>query len=182
MSNGNFRKDLDDIVGSLIDRGPPPVKAPKVHRGMNGRSLGMLERIKPVIAATAPISVRGVGYKMFVDKLIKSMSKSDMLRVYRLLKEAREQGLIPWRWIVDETREFERTPSWDDPKEFADCAARGYRRDFWKRQPSRCEVWAEKGTIRGVLQPVLDEYGVGLRVHARLQQCNRRQRYCCCFC
>jgi hypothetical protein len=28
----------------------------------------------------------------------------------------------------------------------------------------RVEVWSEKGTIRGVLKPVLDEYGVGFRV------------------
>ena len=28
----------------------------------------------------------------------------------------------------------------------------------------RVEVWSEKGTIRGVLQPVLDKYGVGFRV------------------
>jgi hypothetical protein len=42
--------------------------------------------------------------------------------------------------------------------------ARSYRRDFWQQQPERVEVWSEKGTIRGVLQPVLDEYGVGFRV------------------
>jgi hypothetical protein len=28
----------------------------------------------------------------------------------------------------------------------------------------RIELWSEKGTIRGVLGPVLDEYGVGFRV------------------
>jgi len=28
----------------------------------------------------------------------------------------------------------------------------------------RCEVWSEKGTVRGVLAPVLDEYAVGFRV------------------
>ena len=39
-----------------------------------------------------------------------------------------------------------------------------YRRDFWKQQPKRVEVWSEKGTVRGVLQPVLDNYGVGFRV------------------
>jgi hypothetical protein len=43
-------------------------------------------------------------------------------------------------------------------------AARSYRRDFWQQQPERVEVWSEKGTIRGVLQPVLDELGVGFRV------------------
>src|SRR5262245_57527538 len=42
--------------------------------------------------------------------------------------------------------------------------ARSYRLDFWNDQPARVEVWSEKGTIRGVLQPVLDEYGVGFRV------------------
>jgi hypothetical protein len=87
-----------------------------------------------------------------------------MQRVYRLLKEAREEGIIPWHWIVDEAREFERTASWDDPAEFAEAASRQYRRDFWTTQPRRVEVWSEKGTVRGLLAPVLNKYGVGFRV------------------
>jgi hypothetical protein len=31
-----------------------------------------------------------------------------MQRVYRLVKEARDRGIIPWDLIVDETRELER--------------------------------------------------------------------------
>jgi hypothetical protein len=85
-----------------------------------------------------------------------------MQRVYRLLKEAREEDIIPWHWIVDEAREFERTPSWNDPEEYARATIRDYRLDFWDQQPVRCEVWSEKGTLRGVLAPVLD--GVGFRV------------------
>ena len=42
--------------------------------------------------------------------------------------------------------------------------SRAYRRDFWNQQPVRVEVWSEKGTVRGVLQPVLDKYAVGFRV------------------
>ena len=97
-----------------------------------------------------------------------------MQRVYRLLKEAREQGDIPWEWIVDETRALERTSTWDDPAEYARCVARSYRRDFWNQQPVRVEVWSEKGTVRGVLAPVLDHYAVGFRVPARVQQRHRR--------
>ena len=89
-----------------------------------------------------------------------------MQRVYRLLKEAREEGDIPWDWIVDETRAIERVPTWSDPEEYARCVARSYRRDFWNQQPHRVQVWSEKGTVRGVLAPVLDEYAVGfLPVH-----------------
>jgi hypothetical protein len=36
-----------------------------------------------------------------------------------------------------------------------------YRRDFWNQQPHRVQVWSEKGTVRGVLQPVLDHLAVG---------------------
>jgi hypothetical protein len=92
------------------------------------------------------------------------MARKEMQRVYRLLKEAREQGIIPWEWIVDETRSLERTSTWSDPADYAECVARSYRRDFWNQQPHRCEVWSEKGTVRGVLAPVLDQYAVGFRV------------------
>ena len=89
-----------------------------------------------------------------------------MQRVYRLLKEAREQGIIPWEWIVDETRAIERVSTWADPAEYARCVAQSYRRDFWDQQPHRVQVWSEKGTVRGVLAPVLDQYAVGfLPVH-----------------
>jgi hypothetical protein len=92
------------------------------------------------------------------------MATKDMRRVYRLLKEVREDGTIPWEGIVDETRELERVSTWSNPAAYARCVARSYRRDFWKQQPARVEVWSEKGTVRGVLQPVLEEYAVGFRV------------------
>src|SRR5262249_27735129 len=114
--------------------------------------------------AAQPTTGRGIGYKLFTAGLIPSMATSEMQRVYRLLKVAREQGDIPWKWIVDETRAVERTSTWADPAEYARCVARSYRRDFWDQQPVRCEVWREKGPVRGVLQRVFDHYPVGFRV------------------
>ena len=111
-----------------------------------------------------PITGRGIGYKLFVAGLLPSMATAEMQKVYRLLKEAREEGSIPWEWIVDETRELEQAASWSNPAAFVRSVRNSYRRDFWKHQPCRVEVWSEKGTVRGVLAPVLDEYGVGFRV------------------
>jgi hypothetical protein len=136
----------------------------KKVRGMARRSLDLIDAMYNAAEAAQPITGRGIGYKLFTAGLIPSMSKPDMQRVYRLLKEARERGMIPWKWIVDETREIERRPSWDDPAHFVRTVSRAYRRDFWNQQPARVEVWSEKGTVRGVLAPVLDEYGVGFRV------------------
>jgi hypothetical protein len=136
----------------------------KRGRGMAQRSLDLIEAMYSKAKAARPITGRGVGYKLFTAGLIPSMARSEMQRVYRLLKEAREQGLIPWEWIVDETRSLERTSTWANPTEYAKCVARSYRRNFWDQQPTRCAVWSEKGTVRGVLAPVLDRYAVGFRV------------------
>jgi hypothetical protein len=136
----------------------------KKVRGMARESLELIEWMYAAIKAAQPITGRGVGYKMFVAKLIASMERTEMRRVYRLLKEARERGIIPWAWIVDETRELERVSTWSNPAEYARCVARSYRRDFWDQQPCRVQVWSEKGTVRGVLQPVLDHYAVGFNL------------------
>ena len=136
----------------------------KKVRGMARRSLDLIEAMYPLVQAAQPITGRGVGYKLFVALLIASMERPEMARVYRLLKEAREQDIIPWAWIVDETREFERVSTWDDPADYARCVARAYRRDFWNQQPHRVIVVSEKGTVRGLLRPVLDFFGVGFQV------------------
>jgi hypothetical protein len=133
----------------------------KKGRGMAQRSLDLIEEMYVAAEAAQPITGRGIGYKLFTRGLIPSMARSEMQRVYRLLREARERGIIPWEWIVDETRAIERASTWSDPAEYARCVARSYRRDFWDQQPYRVQVWSEKGTVRGVLSPVLDRYAVG---------------------
>ncbi len=144
----------------------PSSKILRRGRGMAQKSLDLIEAMYAAAEAAQPITGRGIGYKLFTQSLIPSMGRADMQRVYRLLKEARERGDIPWEWIVDETRELERVNVWDDPAEYADWVARSYRRDFWNQQPVRLIVVSEKGTVRGLLTPVLDRYAVGfLPVH-----------------
>jgi hypothetical protein len=131
---------------------------------MAAKSIALIEAMRRAAADAQPITGRGIGYKLFTAGWIPSMDRRPMQQVYRLLKEARERGMIPWEWIVDETRDLERVSCWQNPAAFVRTVRRAYRRDFWGQQPVRVEVWSEKGTIRGVLAPVLDEYGVGFRV------------------
>jgi len=150
--------DLAQIVGEYFETSP---KKPKKGRGRAKASIALIEAMYSIAEAMQPITGRGIGYKLFTQQLIPSMSRRDMQKVYRLLKEAREEGTIPWEWIVDETRGVEKVATWDDPEDFSQQMTRDYRRDNWNHQPVRCEVWSEKGTVRGVLKPVLDKYGVG---------------------
>jgi len=67
----------------------------KKGRGRSKRSLTIIEAMYGIAEAAQPITGRGIGYKLFTAGLIPSMARPEMQRVYRLLKEAREEGKIP---------------------------------------------------------------------------------------
>jgi hypothetical protein len=68
----------------------------KPGRGRAAKSLRLLGAIIQITNEVAPVSGRGVGYKLFTRGLIPSMARSEMARVYRLLTQAREEGLNQW--------------------------------------------------------------------------------------
>jgi len=133
-------------------------------RGRSRRSLQFIEAARAILVTIQPATVRAVCYQLFNHKLIASMAKSETNRVGTQLTWAREAGVIPWNWITDETREPERVSAWVDPAAYVSTVSRSYRRDRWTDQPAWIEVWSEKGTIRGTLAPVLNDYGVTFRV------------------
>jgi len=133
-------------------------------RGKMQKSLDLIEACSAILATIQPASVRAVCYQLFTPGLLESMAKRCTDRVSKQLVYAREEGLLPWEWIVDETRAVERVSTWDSPGAFVDTALQAYRRDWWAAQPVRIEVWSEKGTVRGTLAPVLQQYAVSFRV------------------
>jgi len=137
----------------------------KRGRGKAEKSLRLIEAARDILSRIQPASVRAVCYQLFIAELIPDMSRASTNRVGAQLVYAREQGIIPWAWIVDETREPERVSAWDDPARFAETVQCSYRRDFWAAQPQQVEVWSEKSTVRGTLAPILNKYGVTLRVY-----------------
>jgi hypothetical protein len=136
----------------------------KHGRGRSSKTIATRDLAHDILAEIQPATVRAVCYRLFVLKAIPDMSTRSTQRVSRRLTDAREEGHIPWEWIVDENRVLERVPQWDNPEDFTQAVKRSYRRDLWNDQPQRVEVWSEKGTMRGTLKTVLDTYGVGFRV------------------
>ena len=137
---------------------------PRRARGKSQKSLDLIEAAAAILEEIQPATVRAVCYRLFVAGFIDGMTKGNTNRVSRQLVGARETGRIPWEWIVDETREAERTAAWSDPEAIIKAAVSQYRKDHWSAQPHWVEVWSEKGTVRGTLAPVLNEYGVTFRV------------------
>jgi hypothetical protein len=133
-------------------------------RGRAAKTNDLIDIIIEIAEATQPCSVRGIGYKLFTRKLIPSMHKDEIARVSRLTVIAREEGLLPWEWVVDSTREEQNVPTWADPEDYADFVQQVYRKDKWADQPKRLFTWSEKGTCEGLLQPVLRKHEVPFQI------------------
>ena len=134
-------------------------------RGKTAKSLALIDACHDILREIQPATVRAVCYQLFIRDLLKSMATKCTKRVSAQLVDAREADIVPWAWIVDETREAERqTTGWENPEAYMRTVTWAYKRDRWAMQPLAVEVWSEKGTVRGTLAPVLREYGVTFRV------------------
>src|ERR1700730_7863043 len=100
-------------------------------RGMAQKSIDLIGQSRRILAAIHPSTVRGVAYQLFVAGFIDDMGAKNTSNVSRLLVKARENGIIPWSWIVDETRQEERASTWDGLGDFGEVVTRSYRKDFW---------------------------------------------------
>lgn len=139
-------------------------KSSRPGRGKAKKTLDLIDTAAEILREIQPATVRAVCYRLFAAGLIPNMGKNATGKVSKQLVFARENGLIPWNWIVDETRHAERVALWNDIDERIKSATNSYRRDNWQEQPNRVEVWSEKGTVRGTVWPVLTRYGVTFRV------------------
>ncbi len=133
-------------------------------RGLALKTRTLIEAAAAILAPIQPATVRGVCYQLFTRKLIPDMAKGSTDRVSRALTMAREAGAIPWEWIVDETREVERRSAWGDLGAYGETVRRSYHKDRWADQPERLIVVSEKGTVGGLLRPVIHRSGVPFQV------------------
>ena len=109
-------------------------------RGRSPKSLELVEQAREILEEIQPASVRAVCYQLFVRGVIEGMDKKSTNRVRALLTRAREEGEIPWAWIVQEGRPIESVPSWSDPAAYAKAVQTSYRRNKWAGQPKRVIV------------------------------------------
>jgi len=143
-----------------------PEREPK-PRGRSKTTIFLLQKCREIAEALHPISVRGIAYQLFIRALIASMEVGNVAKVSRLLTIARrKEKIIPMDWIVDETRRLEMDLSFRDLREYSQCIKAWWKKDHWDFQPRYVVIVSEKSTVKGIIQPVREEWGVGwLSVH-----------------
>lgn len=118
--------------------------------------------------AGAPISLRHIYYELIEAGILRK-TRSDYVTFIRIATDARRAGLLPYEWIIDETRVSGCVP-WRQEKPpaimaevFPTIYGSVYEPDVWQFvEPSRhVELWCETRGMAGALAPTAREYGVG---------------------
>lgn len=114
------------------------------------------------LAAHKPDTVRGNMYLVVTAGWLPDTGDTSYNRIQRLLNRLRENGTIPFNWIVDTVRSTIQPSSWDGLPDFTDTVRGAYRKDYWASLPEHVEIIVEKDTIAGKVSAVTEEYDVPL--------------------
>jgi hypothetical protein len=123
------------------------------------KTLWTVMGIKHLIEVEQPISVRGVYYRAFSAKLYQ---QGDIDKVGSRVLKMRRAGLIPFEWISDSTRRRIQPDTFNNITDYAEWARNSYRKHLWQDQANHVEIFSEKETMTGVIQPVTDNLDVAL--------------------
>jgi hypothetical protein len=74
----------------------------------------------------------------------------------------REEGVIPFAWIIDNLRATVKPSSWSGLTDFVETVQGAYRKDFWASLPTYCHIICEKDAVAGTLSPITRKYDVSL--------------------
>ncbi|CAK9037499.1 Protein YfjI [Durusdinium trenchii] len=109
-----------------------------------------------------PLTVRQAFYRLVVIGAILKTQAEYKSTVCRLIGRMREEGELPWEWIVDETRWQRKPVSWCSLASMLEHQQDFYRRDLWNDQGVYVEVWCESDSAAGVLYPITSKWDVPL--------------------
>lgn len=131
---------------------------------MNKKNRDLYAEAANVLNAEAPITLRGLMYRLVSAGHLPDTSKQSYARLGRLMTWARENGRVPLSMIVDHVRATLKPSSWSGLEDFGETVRDAYRKDFWASLDCHVAVFCEKDAIAGTIQPATEKYDVPLHV------------------
>ena len=109
-----------------------------------------------------PVTNRQLFYLLVSAMVIEKLEREYKNTVLRLSLELRESGLIPWEWVVDETRFYFAAKTYDSLGDALESTARAYRRSLWTDADINVQIWCESMSVAGIVKPVTSKWDVRL--------------------
>jgi hypothetical protein len=109
------------------------------------------------------VTVRQAFYALTVRAVVEK-TEAGYRQVQRQILLMRRVNLLPWSFIADGTRWQRRPETYDDVDDAIRLLAHTYRRDLWRAQQARIEVWLEKDALAAVVLEATAPWNVALMV------------------
>jgi hypothetical protein len=109
------------------------------------------------------VTVRGAFYQLTTKGVVEK-TEAGYRQVQRQALLMRRENLLPWGFIADGTRWVHAPETWDSTEDALRETARTYRRNLWRSQDVRIEVWLEKDALASLIRDVTYKWGVRLMV------------------
>jgi len=144
------------------------ISCPSASKSRRGRPLGatalaIREAVSDLVDRYDRMTVRQVFYALEVRGVVEK-TEGGYRQVQTEVLRMRRQKLLPWAFITDGTRWQRKPDSWDSVEDAVAYMARTYRRDLWRGQDIRIEVWLEKDALADLVSDVTDRWDVALMV------------------
>lgn len=144
---------------SALDRATAPARRRSTRAEVEDRRAALA----CIVSEMNPMTVRQAFYQATISGVVEK-SERGYATVQSDLVWLRRQGIVPFDWIVDNTR-YPRGPrTWPSIADALSATARSYRKALWEESETVVQVWIEKDALSGVIWPVIDEFDVTLMV------------------
>jgi hypothetical protein len=140
--------------------------ASQVKRGHRATQDQMNCRRGALLALTQtlqPATVRQVFYQATIHRIV-DKTENGYDKVQACLAELRLDGVMPFDWLVDNSRWMRKPRTYDNLEQMLRITAQTYRRSLWLNADCYVEMWLEKDALSGTILDITAEFDVPLMV------------------
>jgi hypothetical protein len=135
-------------------------RSQKRGRGKAADTLALGDAAYQVLRRTAwAMTLRQLFYALVSESAIPK-TEAAYAKLKRVMRDLREDGSVPWDWLVDHTRAVFRPRTFDGLEGLLNESADLYRRDLMRQQKVAIQLWAESDSIGSVIAQVADRYTI----------------------
>lgn len=140
-------------------------RSTKRGRGKASATIELLDAATEILGASRWAMTLRQLYYALVSKADRGdidfpKTEASYTRLKRIVRDAREDGTIPWSWLVDHNRSVVRARTFSGIEGLLEDSARLYRADLMRTQDVAIQIWAESDSIGSVISQVATRYTI----------------------
>jgi len=144
-------------------RGLSRPNAKKSGRPRSPHTIAIRDAIDELTSEQEQMTVRGIFYALTVRGVV-AKTEPGYRQVQRQVLHLRREGALAWAFVADGSRWVNEPETWSSVDDVLQETARTYRRNLWRSQGVRIEVWLEKDALAHLIRKVTYTWGVRLMV------------------